>query len=219
MRAPRGLRSCFRSDHGAPLPGASLRRRHPVLRLVSFVALTANNDVMPPPRDDIVDVLRTIDDPEMPISIVDLGIVEDVVVEPAEGGAAIHVTVLPTFVGCPALPMIREEIESKVGAVEGVASVEVTFTNDPPWTVDRITEAGRAQLREHGVTVPVRGAMHGEDSGGAPSATVTLTTSIVPCPFCGSTHTHLDSAFGPTRCRMIYYCDACRNSFEHMKKV
>ncbi len=48
---------------------------------------------------------------------------------------------------------------------------------------------------------------------------VEIRTSAVPCPFCGSRSTYLDSMFGPTRCRMIYYCDACRNSFEHMKKV
>jgi len=155
---------------------------------------------------DIMGVLRTIDDPEMPISIVDLGIVHAVVVE----DGAVHVDVLPTFVGCPALPMIESDIRTKVGAVPGVSSVKVTFRNDPPWTVDRISEAGRASLKEHGVTVPAPGTVE---------LRMSAASGTVACPFCGATTTHLDSAFGPTRCRMIYYCDACRNSFERLKRV
>ena len=124
---------------------------------------------------------------------------------------AIAIDVLPTFVGCPALPVIERDIATRVGAIEGVGEVTVRFINDPPWSVDRITEIGRASLREHGVTVPE----HGHEPGGA----VPLRTSAIPCPFCSSRDTRLDSPFGPTRCRMIYYCEACRNTFEHMKRV
>ena len=122
------------------------------------------------------------------------------------------------MIGCPALPMIRDDIEAKVGGLEGVAAVAVRFVNDPPWSVDRITAAGRESLRAHGVTVPEVGdQLH----GGAPreDGTVTLRTSAIPCPFCASTSTRLDNPFGPTRCRMIYYCESCRNAFEHMKRV
>jgi ring-1,2-phenylacetyl-CoA epoxidase subunit PaaD len=150
-------------------------------------------------RDAILDVLRTINDPEMPLSIVDLGIVADV---RAEGGPAGHVEIdlLPTFVGCPALPVLEDEIRRRVGRLEGVTGVRVNFRYDPPWTVDRISAAGRESLRRHGVTVPGEAA--------APH-----------CPFCGASSVHLESSFGPTRCRMIYYCEACRNPFEHMKRV
>ncbi len=169
-------------------------------------------------RDDILAVLRPIMDPEMPISIVDLGLVEHIDVTAANGdGAAVHIDILPTFVGCPALDMIRDDVEKAVRAVNGVTSVDVTFINDPPWTVDRISDEGREHLRAHGVTTPDR-CGGGSTSGGG-VATVKLQTSVVPCPFCGSKSTYLDSPFGPTRCRMIYYCEACRNSFEHMKRV
>ncbi len=158
------------------------------------------------------EVLATIPDPEMPISIVDLGLIEDVRIT----GPAVAIDVLPTFVGCPALDMIRNDIIEKVSVLDGVEIVAVNFLYDPPWTVDRITDVGRAELGRHGVTVPDRGTrLHAEPGDG----TVPLRTSAVPCPFCGSTATRLDSAFGPTRCRMIYYCEACRNGFEHMKRV
>ncbi len=192
-------------------------------------------------REDILNVLRTIRDPEMPISIVDLGIVEDVrietsrddstvfdpealfepepqsrrqtrreLVEVRKGAVNVDITVLPTFIGCPALDMIRDEIVEKVGALVQVDRVEVEFIHDPPWNVDRISEAGRESLRRHGVSAP--------DRNGVASLAI-LSTSAIACPFCGSSKTRLDSPFGPTRCRSIYYCDACRNSFEHMKRL
>ena len=165
----------------------------------------------------IMDVLRTIPDPEMPISIVDLGLVENVRIDNANGQATIWIDILPTFVGCPALEMIASSITEKVSAVDGVGRTNVRFINDPPWSVDRITPKGRASLKTHGVTVPARGAtlpVPGHQGGG-----VQLRVSAVRCPFCDSDQTTLESMFGPTRCRMIFYCAACRNTFEHMKKV
>jgi len=169
-------------------------------------------------------VLRTIPDPEMPISIVDLGLVEEVRIEKdgCEGAsgdrARVEISLLPTFIGCPALDMIAGDVRAKVGAAPGVGEVKVNWLFDPPWSVDRISAAGREQLKAHGVTVPERGSKLPVPAHQAPGA-IALRTSAIRCPFCGSTSTWLDSAFGPTRCRMIYYCAACRNSFEHMKKV
>ncbi len=150
----------------------------------------------------ILDVLRTIDDPEMPISIVDLGLIENVAIDDGN----VTISVLPTFIGCPALPMIADDITTRVAALAGVGHTDVRFVYEPPWSVDRISDEGRASLKSHGVTVPLPGA-------------VELRTSAIPCPFCGSDRTTLDSMFGPTRCRMIYYCNGCRNTFEHMKKL
>jgi ring-1,2-phenylacetyl-CoA epoxidase subunit PaaD len=149
-------------------------------------------------RDAVLDVLRTIDDPEMPISIVDLGIVEDVRADDAE-----HVTVelLPTFVGCHALTFIEDEIRKRLQALPAVEAVDVQVRYDPPWTVDRVSPAGREALRRLGITVP---AADGEQP---------------VCPFCGSADVQLESSFGPTRCKMIYHCNACRNPFEHLKRI
>jgi phenylacetic acid degradation protein paaN/phenylacetate-CoA oxygenase PaaJ subunit len=157
--------------------------------------------------DAVLDVLRTIDDPEMPISIVDLGIVDSVRSAtsnsaPAETGARVCIDLLPTFVGCPALEAIAQEVRRRVGAMPGVAEVDLHYRFDPPWSVDRITAAGRTALRAVGITVPETGE-HAEPV----------------CPFCGSPAVQRENAFGPTRCRMIYYCPRCQNPFEHMKRV
>jgi ring-1,2-phenylacetyl-CoA epoxidase subunit PaaD len=160
--------------------------------------------------ETVLDVLRTINDPEMPINIVDLGIVEAVRIaqpEPGPGPVTVAIDILPTFVGCPALPVIEEEIRKRVTPLQGVGAIQVNFKFDPPWTVDRISLQGRESLRASGVTVPRR--------GGGESAS----DSVPTCPFCGSSDVHLESAFGPTRCRMIYHCASCRHPFEHLKRV
>ena len=78
--------------------------------------------------------IGTIPDPEMPISITDLGLIEDVHID----DTTIQVIVLPTFIGCFALPVIAKEIEQKLLLLNGISSVEVNFINDPPWSTDRI---------------------------------------------------------------------------------
>ena len=183
---------------------------------------------MPVSRGEIFDVLQSIPDPEMPISIVDLGLVEAVRVhsprngcdETSRTGAHIEIDLLPTFIGCPALDMIAGDVRAKIGAIPNVDEVRVNWIFDPPWSVDRITPAGRESLREHGVTVPAPGSgNHLHVAGHEAPQTITLRTSAVPCPFCGSKSTYLDSPFGPTRCRTIYYCESCRNSFENLKRI
>jgi ring-1,2-phenylacetyl-CoA epoxidase subunit PaaD len=160
---------------------------------------------------DIFDVLQSIPDPEMPISILDLGLIEEVEIL----HTSVRITVLPTFVGCIALPMIAEEIKTKVGELENVETVEVDFIHDPPWSTDRITEKGKSDLASYGITVP----------DGASSVCTThaigveLKTSAISCPWCDSRDTTLTSPFGPTRCRSIHFCSACRQPFERMKKV
>jgi ring-1,2-phenylacetyl-CoA epoxidase subunit PaaD len=157
-------------------------------------------------QHEVMTRLGSVLDPEMPINIVDLGLVEAVTCR----GESVAITLLPTFVGCPALDMIRDDVVTAVTAIDGVEEVEVTFVHDPPWSIDRITPQGRAALSEHGVTVP------GACCGGS---TVGVTQSVVPCPFCKSRSTRQQSSFGPTRCRSIWYCDGCRNTFERMKRV
>jgi ring-1,2-phenylacetyl-CoA epoxidase subunit PaaD len=165
-------------------------------------------------HDDILDVLRTIDDPEMAINIVDLGLVERVETEARDqrsevggqrsaDGVWVSIEILPTFVGCHALSVIENDIRRRVGELAGVAGVEVRVSYSPPWHVGRITSAGREVLRHHGIMVP-----------GADDA-----LNVAACPWCGSTAVHQENAFGPTRCRTIWYCDACRNPFERLKRV
>jgi len=163
-------------------------------------------------NSEIFDVLQTILDPEMPISITDLGLIEGVEI----ADTTVYIKLLPTFIGCFALPAIAEEIKQKLSELSGVENVEVEFIHEPPWSTDRITDAGRASLAEHGIAVPEDGSpctTHHETD------TVELTTSAIPCPWCNSHNTTLKSPFGPTRCKSIYFCDACRQPLERMKKI
>lgn len=145
---------------------------------------------------DVRAVLATVPDPEIPVlSVVDLGIVHRVTVRPD----GIDVAILPTFVGCPALDVIRatigERLETRFGR-----DVRVETTFEVPWTSDRISESGRLALREAGIAPP-----------GDPSA--------MRCPFCDSGNVVMDSAFGPTQCRSLFYCRGCRQPFEALKSV
>jgi ring-1,2-phenylacetyl-CoA epoxidase subunit PaaD len=150
--------------------------------------------------------LDSVHDPEIPpLSIVELGIVERV--ELTE--AAVRVDLLPTFAGCPALDAIHQDVSRALAAVVSDRVVEVRFVNSPPWTSDRITPAGHEALRAYGLTPPT----------GAGPVRIALGRPREParCPFCGSRDTVLESAFGPTLCRSIHSCRACRNPFEAFK--
>jgi len=152
--------------------------------------------------------LRSVMDPEIPaVSIVDMGMVEQVDVE--DGRA--RVVILPTFSGCPAISVIKQDVAEATARVDGVETVVVDTTYSPPWTTDRITEQGRTKLREFGLAPP---------TGTSPVLVTEIgLPTIAKCPFCGSTNTRNESLFGPTPCRAVYYCEDCRNPFEQFKPI
>ena len=92
--------------------------------------------------------LRDVQDPEFPVSIVDLGLIYGVHVEDRRVGVEMTLTSM----GCPCAHWIVEDVEERLGGLEGVEEVDVEVVWDPPWTRDRITEAGRAALRGGGVS-------------------------------------------------------------------
>ena len=140
-------------------------------------------------------ILATVHDPEIPtVSIVDLGLVHDVRVEPNQ----IFVELVPTFVACPALELIRTTVVDALAVFDRPA--DVTFTFAVPWTTERLAPAGAAGLRKAGIAPPAE-----------PSA--------VRCPFCASGRVAMDNAFGPTLCRSLFYCRDCRQPFEAFKPV
>ena len=139
--------------------------------------------------------LAEVMDPELPmVSIVELGMVGDVSVS----AAAIDVEILPTFIGCPALELIRTAVTERLGAFDRPVRVVSSFT--PPWSSDRITPAGRAALAAAGIAPP---SPAGE----------------VRCPLCASDRVVMDNLFGPTQCRSLYYCRECRQPFEAIKPI
>jgi ring-1,2-phenylacetyl-CoA epoxidase subunit PaaD len=152
--------------------------------------------------------LERVPDPEIPaVSVVDMGMIGSVDV----AGPRVKVIVLPTFTGCPAIPVIKDDVADAVATVDGVESVEVEFSFDPPWTTDRITDRGRRDLERFGLAPPTgKGPVLITDIG---------LPAIARCPFCGGTNTKPENPFGPTPCRAVYYCDECRNPFEQFKPV
>lgn len=156
--------------------------------------------------------LADVKDPEIPpVSIVDMGMVHRVLVQRGDTGIVrVRVEIVPTFVGCPALGIIRRDVVSRLRALDGVDEVEVDFVLDPSWSSDRITPEGRERLRSFGIAPPPC----------ASEARPLISLAEAPaCPYCGSLDTHLENLFGPTACRSIYYCDGCHQPFEGMKAI
>src|SRR5215472_15712980 len=89
-----------------------------------------------PSREEVVDSLHQVEDPELGMDIVDLGLLYDVEVE----GPKVKVTYTLTSMGCPAGAMIQEDIDRVVRELEGVEDVESELTFEPPWTPDRMSE-------------------------------------------------------------------------------
>jgi metal-sulfur cluster biosynthetic enzyme len=89
-----------------------------------------------PSREEVVDALRQVEDPELGMDIVELGLMYDVAVE----GPKVHVTYSLTSMGCPVGPMIEQQIQEVASAVPGVQEVEAELTWDPPWTPERMSD-------------------------------------------------------------------------------
>jgi len=89
-----------------------------------------------PSKDDVVEMLRQVEDPELGMDIVDLGLLYDVEVD----GPRVKVTYSLTSMGCPAGPLIAGDIDRAAREVEGVEEVDLELTFDPPWTPDRMSD-------------------------------------------------------------------------------
>ena len=153
------------------------------------------------------DALAEIPDPEIPvISLVELGVVKDVVVE--DGRVRVEFT--PTFMGCPALEVMQRAMTERIEQLGGDPDVRVVM--DDSWSTDRITPEGREKLRAAGFAPPTPRTTE-------PPTLVQLEHGAFRCPWCGSTDTKLENLFGPTPCRSRRYCNACRQPFEQFKTI
>jgi ring-1,2-phenylacetyl-CoA epoxidase subunit PaaD len=153
---------------------------------------------------NVMKKLEEVKDPEIPsVSVLDLGMIEDIEIK-TEG--IVKIQVLPTFIGCPALEIIKKNIKEAILMVDGVNDVEVDFVHHPPWTSDRISEEGKEKLKLFGIAPPPE---FSEEKG----------MWDVECPYCGSHYTTIENLFGPTACRSILYCKGCKNPFEAMKPI
>ena len=180
------------------------------------------------------DALAQIPDPEIPVvSLVDLGVIRKVTA--VDGRVRVEFT--PTFMGCPALDVMRDSMAQTIAGLGAEPEIEVVL--DDSWSTDRITPEGREKLRRSGFAPPAprlawrksgcadepRTLLDGSASAASareasPAPTlVQLQTAAFRCPYCGSAETKLENIFGPTPCRSLRYCTTCRQPFEQFKTI
>ncbi len=157
--------------------------------------------------DAVWEALSEVPDPEIPvISLVDLGVIREVAVDDGR----VRVVFTPTFMGCPAMEVMREAMTERIEQLGGEPEIEVVL--DDSWSTDRITPEGREKLRRSGFAPPA------PRETGTPQL-VQLQSAVFRCPYCGSTETTLENIFGPTPCRSLRYCTSCRQPFEQFKTI
>jgi ring-1,2-phenylacetyl-CoA epoxidase subunit PaaD len=167
-----------------------------------------------PSLEEIWAWLDSVNDPEIPIlSVVDLGIVRNVrwaeenpdtteAQRTRRSESTLVVTVTPTYSGCPAIAVIKNEIQRALQQ-RGIGSVRVETQLSPAWTTDWMTERGRKRLHDYGIAPP--------------EPRVTNPATLIPCPRCGSCDTRLVSRFGSTPCKAFYICNSCLEPFDYFK--
>lgn len=148
---------------------------------------------------DLADAIGDVRDPEIPVlTIADLGILRSV----EHGDGTVIVTITPTYSGCPAMDVIRSDIEA-VAARFGM-DVEVRTVLAPAWTTDWMSAEGRDKLLDYGVAPP---APTQSDSG------------LALCPQCRSADTRTVSEFGSTACKALMVCSSCGEPFDRFKSI
>lgn len=157
-------------------------------------------------------LLKEVCDPEVPaLSIIDLGIVRDVRINPAASNENPEGTVVitPTYSGCPAIDAITIDIRLKL-AEHGYKNIKVTSVLSPAWTTDWMSEAGKEKLKAYGIAPPHSTQV---DCGNGLFAE----SEAIQCPLCNSYHTKLISRFGSTACKALYQCEDCQEPFDYFK--
>jgi metal-sulfur cluster biosynthetic enzyme len=93
-------------------------------------------------RDEVLEALKDVYDPEIPVNVVDLGLVYDLQVDEGD----VDITMTLTFAGCGMGPYIAQQAEWRIAELDGVEDVNVEMVYDPPWTPDLISEDGKKLL-------------------------------------------------------------------------
>lgn len=147
--------------------------------------------------EQIWDWLDAVPDPEIPvISLVDLGIIRDVVWQ----DDTLTITVTPTYSGCPATSVINMDIETALRD-RGIEKLQLKQQLSPAWTTDWLTERGKARLEDYGIAPP--------QPAGGPER----------CPHCGNGNVQKVSQFGSTPCKAHWRCTDCLEPFDYFKCI
>ncbi len=162
------------------------------------------------PAPEIWSYLEEVTDPEIPVlNIVEMGIVRDVGFE----GGEVVVRITPTYSGCPAMNAIEMEIHKKLHEKE-IGPFRVLTDYKESWTTDWMTGHAKKKLKEYGIAPPGKTKSNDDFLLG-----LKISQKIVPCPYCDSLGTVLQSEFGSTACKSQYYCNECDQPFEHFKCI
>jgi ring-1,2-phenylacetyl-CoA epoxidase subunit PaaD len=150
-------------------------------------------------------ILESVCDPEIPVlSIVDLGVVRKL-----EWKNSIpHLTITPTYSGCPAMKVIEEDVR-KAFLDKGYAKMEIHTVLSPAWTTDWLSEAGKKKLKAYGIAPPQGSSEDKSQLFAEPKK--------IDCPNCASNNTQLKSQFGSTPCKSLYVCSDCLEPFDYFK--
>ena len=156
----------------------------------------------PATAESVRALLDDVVDPEIPVlTIADLGILRSISVDP-EGGVV--VTITPTYSGCPALDLIRRQIESLLEGA-GPDRVEVRTVYSPAWTTDWMTAAAKDKLASYGIAPP--------------GPTALPERPPVLCPQCAAPDTRTISEYGSTACKALMVCEQCGEPFDYFKEI
>lgn len=162
-------------------------------------------------QDKIWSWLEEVFDPEIPVlNIVEMGIVRDIEIE----SEMVTIKITPTYSGCPAMNAIEMEIHKKLNE-KGIESFRVLTDYKETWTTDWMTNEAKQKLKEYGIAPPDKTDVDSDDY----MVGLKNSQKIVPCPYCDSTDTKLQSEFGSTACKAQYYCNSCDQPFEHFKCI
>lgn len=156
---------------------------------------------------EILEILRAVKDPEIPVlSVVDMGVIREII----QAEDTLEVVITPTYTGCPAMDVIAKDIKDTLQQ-HGFAHVKITTALHPAWTTAWITPHGRQQLEDYGIAPPVAST--------ADKRTLFAAQPKPRCPLCKSKNTQMVSVFGSTACKAQYKCLDCLEPFDYFKCI
>ena len=158
-------------------------------------------------KENIFLLLSEIPDQEIPvISIVELGVIRDVIFEEKN----IEVIITPTYSGCPAMKQMEDDVRKKMQE-QGFKNIKITTVYNPAWTTDWLSEEAKLKLQKYGIAPP--------EESTTDKSFLTGKAKQITCPRCKSKNTVMISQFGSTACKALYKCNECLEVFDYFKCI
>lgn len=156
---------------------------------------------------ELLEIINQVKDPEIPtISVVELGVVREV----EKKDDKVKVVITPTYSGCPALDVMKNDILTKLDNY-GYSDVDLEVRLNPAWTTDWMDQNAKNKLLESRIAPPIGNA------GSVNDVFKVIDPVVVPCTYCESKNTRLINQFGTTACKALYQCNSCGQPFDYFK--